>query len=87
VNSPKASVETLPTVTEDDVMPVVSLKAEAGTADELPGAVVVVADFVEEHAVSVPATTRLTRATATVDLSRRPVDRPPSMECLIIVSP
>ena len=87
VNSPKASVETFPTVTEDDVRPVVSLKAEAGMADELPDDDVVVDDFVEEHAVSVPASTRLTRATATVALSRRPVVRLPPMECLMIVSP
>jgi hypothetical protein len=83
----------LPTVTVDDVIPVVSLNADAGMVDVLPepppdeDAAVVEAgcEFVDEHAVRVAAST--SPAVATAAARRLPVVVVPPRRCFMVVSP
>ena len=81
----------MPTVTVDEVRPVVSLNADDGIPVEPPEdpleVLVAGCASVDEQAVSVPARTRVTRATATVPPRRRPTVPPPRMVWLFMVSP
>jgi hypothetical protein len=76
VNSPAVSVEILATVTDLEVIPVSSVKAEAGIGsfdeadlveDEVPG----VGDAVDEHAVNVTASIITLNPTASLEPCRR----------------
>ena len=70
MNSPANSVVTFPTVTVDEVSPVVSLNADDGMFFEpevdVEAAVVAGVDWVDEQAVRVPASARPAMASATV---------------------